>query len=349
MFALLGATFGAAGCGMESGSNTEGAGNGSGATVTSQNTAKPLVVFETDSTRIKVFEDHPGDVLIAEEGAGGTSSVLDGWDSRTSTLMDMYKIVAPKLKAPLGAEVLNVLGEADVRIEALRKERESQLQAGPAFPVVPAIEEQGPSGPNFYDYNSDLVWFRGNFCRPGTWCTIWNTWSHSGRHDGVANWNCTVYNASDFGTAKLTLWQKVCSGIFCGTVWEITRTDTLASHTWVAYRAGSSSSQGVECQGDGVNGTLVNVGLYWQTPIPPAPPPPPASCGPYIYRAQTNGCTNGTNGSVSGLKICADGCGSTPAQAQANAAAVLSTRVCLGSAWGCCNVAYDQNFSWCGY
>jgi hypothetical protein len=348
MFALLGATFGVTACDMGNGSSAEGAGNGSGATATSQTTAQPLVVLETGSTLVKVFEDHPGDVLVAEEGAAGMDSVLDGWNGRTSTLMDMYKTVAPKLKKPLSADMLKSLGEADVRIESLRKEREAQ-QLQSSSPIEVPIEEQGPSGPNFYDYAGDLSWWRGNFCRPGTWCTVWNTWSHSGRRTDIANWNCTVMNASEFGTANLTLWQKVCSGIFCSTVWAITRTNTLGARQFIGYHPTASTSQGVECMGDGVNGTLVNVGLYWQTPIPPAPPPPAPSCGPYIYRAQTNGCTNGTNGSASGLKICADGCGSTPEQAQANAAAVLSTRVCLGSAWGCCNVTYDQNFNWCGY
>lgn len=350
MLALLGATSGATGCAAESGSRPESAGSGTATTAGSQPAAQPLAVLETEGTRVKVFEHHPGDVVIAEEGAVGTSSVLEGWDARTSTLMDMYRMVAPKLKAPLGVEVMKALGEADVRIESLRKEREAQqLQASPGSPVVPAMEEQGPGGPSAFDYDGDLAWFRGNFCRPGTWCTVWNYWSHSGRRDGVSNWNCTVMNAADFGTAKLTLWQKVCSGIFCGTVWAITRTDDVPARSWVGYHPTSSSTQGVECQGDGVGGTFVNVGLYWQTPTPPPPPPPPPSCGPYIYRAQTNGCTNGTNGSPSGLRICADGCGSTPDQAQANAAAVLSTRVCLGSAWGCCNVTYDQNFNWCGY
>jgi len=48
-------------------------------------------------------------------------------------------------------------------------------------------------------------------------------------------------------------------------------------------------------------------------------------------------------------RICADGCGNTPDQAKQNAAFSLATRVCLGSGAGCCNVAYDENFDWCGY
>src|SRR5262249_50883688 len=77
MFVLLGAPFGATACGVESADSAEGE---SHATVKSPTTAQPLAVLETNGTRVIVLEDHPGDVMIAEEGAVGIGSVLDGWD-----------------------------------------------------------------------------------------------------------------------------------------------------------------------------------------------------------------------------------------------------------------------------
>jgi hypothetical protein len=209
--------------------------------------------------------------------------------------------------------------------------------------VKPLAEgEQSPRGPNFYyDYASDSAWFQ-QFCKPGMPCAIWLYWYHSGARENIKNWRCTVMNAADFGQAQLTLWAKSSSWAS----WTKTRRN-VAARTWLAYySSGDGTYAGRACDGDGISGTFVNVGFYWKTPAPAPPPPPP--CTPYLVRAHSQTCRN-LNGTVSSLRFCADGCGSTLAAAQQNAAYWFSTQSCIGSQGGCCTVTYDQNFNSCGY
>jgi hypothetical protein len=343
---------GAMACGGESGGNVGSDERAPAeATVTSAQTPqtaetrKPLAVLDTTSTLIEVFEDMPGDITVAEEGTIGIDPLLSGM-SKQFTLAQLYETVAPKLKKPLSAGVLQTLVDADLRANSLGKVRTALKLPPEASPV---IEQNGPSAPNYFDYNSDVSWFSGNFCKPGQYCPIWLYWGHSGRKTGIANWQCTVMNAADTGTANLTLWRLTCSGIFCTTNWTRTHVDSVAARTWRAYYNTSTNEQGVECMGDGVNGTFVNVGLKYNAPTPPVRPPPPPSCGPYIYRAQTTGCTNGTNGAANGQKWCGDGCGSTAQIAQQNATLSLLQQTPLDSGAGSCSYTIDQNFNYCGY
>jgi hypothetical protein len=349
---LTALSFGANACGGENTGISESAGKAPAAatgtpdpTPQTTETRKPLAVLDTTVTRIEVFEDMPGDLTVAEEGKIGTAPLLSGL-AKNFTLAQLYETVASKLKKPLSADVLQTLADADLRAHAL-----SQLQAVPTGTDAPPppVVSNGASAPNYFDYNSDVSWFHGNFCKPGQYCPVWVYWGHSGRQTNISNWQCTVLNAADTGTATLTLWRLTCSGIFCTTNWTRTHVDGVAARTYRAYFNTSSNAQGVECMGDGVNGTFVAVGLKSDAYSPPAPRPPAPSCGPYIYRAQTTGCTNGTDGSSNGRRLCADGCGTTAQAAQDAAALSISTQTCLGGSPGCCNVTYDQNFNFCGY
>jgi hypothetical protein len=76
---------------------------------------------------------------------------------------------------------------------------------------------------------------------------------------------------------------------------------------------------------------------------------PTNSCA-VLVEAHATTCTNWYDGTPSSYShtLCADGCGATRDEAEANARKALQQQTCLGSDWGCCDVTIDQNFSQCG-
>lgn len=373
LIALASLTATAVGCSGDSGTSGSGE-NAPGAAKESPGTVVPETTGAVGSLlySVNVTPTHVIEFRDLGHGALGVLETAPSNDRRVvlgaedSTFAAAFHTAKPELEVP------QVLLDADARAAGAL----TRLVAEKSPSSVAFAANSGGVGPRFYD-QGNLNWFKTNICEPQrpSMCLAYWDWADTGvtspgyAGGGGGHWTAWAEPGSE--ATERTNSASFPGAWFYGSFWTCTQWTTFnicTGHGWVSafssfVRAGWWQSWAVTNDGNAngqvtahigdnnVNAT-VSLALRGQAPAPPPPPPPPPPQGPsctVLVRAHTTNCTNYWDGSPTNvISSCADGCGTSYSQAAASATASLSTVVCLGSSWGCCQVVTDQNFNYCG-